>query len=91
MHIPLYCKRAQTSSEAYGTWIVCDEADRGPSGPGNLHGVPQLRVVVVELLDIPLGVEVAEPLREHEEVVSMEVHRVGVALQQRRALEHDLH
>ena len=56
-----------------------------------MHSVPELGVVVVELLDVPLGIEVAEPLREHEEVVSMEVHRVGVALQQRRALEHDLH
>ena len=73
------------------TRIVRHKPDDGPADPRNKHRIPHRRVNQVVLGHIPLRVIVADALREHEHVVPVQMHRVGVALHHRRALEHDVH
>nr|ACR36387.1 unknown [Zea mays] len=70
--------------------VVGDEADDGPAKPGHLHRVLEQGVDEVVGPDVLGRVVVAVALREHEEVVAVEVHGVGVALHGGRALEHHL-
>jgi hypothetical protein len=53
-----------------------------------MHGVPELWVVVFEVVDIYLGIKVFGPLRDHGKVVSIMVHGAGLTLG--FALEYNL-
>lgn len=73
------------------TWVVGDELDDCPAVDRHGHGVPLRRVDVVELLDVLLGVEVAETLREDEEIVAMDVDGVVLRRDDAGVLQDDLH
>ncbi|CAL4946772.1 unnamed protein product [Urochloa decumbens] len=71
--------------------VVGDELDDRPAVHRHGDGVPLGRVGVVELLDVLLGVEVAEPFGEDEEVVAVDVDGVVLWRDDAGVLQHELH
>lgn len=83
--------RTRKSNTPICTWVVGDKSDGCPAKIGDEHGVLPRRVHQVELALIPGRVVDADALRQQEHVVAVQVHRVRVPLQHRRALEHHVH